>query len=474
MEKWPFFALSAIFSAITVAAVARTWEFGAPPESSPLRTLLQVGYLMGLYLGNVAWPVHLSTIYAPPLHYALSEPAVARGIAITVALAAATAFSLRFGRGWLVGWSWFLIALAPTFGILRWSSVIAYDRYVYFPGVGLAIAAGVVLATLWRARGPRAGAVRASLVALVLVAAAAEARGTRAALQPWRDSLSIWRHAVERAPLTPDSHNGLGAILEAQYDHEGAIEEFRRAIQVDGGYGDAHLNLGGVLTDLGRRAEAIPHLVTACAQMPRSPRAACVLGMAYKSAGRLDDAAAQFRRALEIRPGYARALTQLGFVEILQRRPEDGLASLRRAVMVEPEDGFARFGLGLGLLNLRGADPEVVRTMKEAVALDPTLATAQDELAWLLCTLPDSTLRDVPAALHYAARAVKLTHGRSADALDTQGAALAAAGRFDEAVRSAGAALDLAVRAGDDTLAAHIRDRIGEYRRGAPHREAPS
>jgi Flp pilus assembly protein TadD len=229
-----------------------------------------------------------------------------------------------------------------------------------------------------------------------------------------------------------------------------------------------------VLTDLGRPAEAISHLVTACERMPRSPRAACLLGMAYKSEGRMEEAAAQFRRALEIRPGYARALTQLGFVEILEGRKQEGVATLRRAVTLEPEDGYARFGLGLGLLGVQGADHEVLQTMRDAVRLDPEMSSAHDELAWLLSTLPDSALRDVPEALRHAARAVELTHGRNANALDTQGAALAAAGRFDDAIRSAEAALDLAVRAGDGALTARIRDRIGEYRRGIPHREEAS
>jgi spermidine synthase len=75
-------------------------------------------------------------------------------------------------------------------------------------------------------------------------------------------------------------------------------------------------------------------------------------------------------------------------------------------------------------------------------------------------------VRDGAEALPAADRAVGLTGGRDPNVLDTRAAALAAAGRFGEAVEVARAAGELVARAGADPLAAPIRARLALYRAG--------
>ena len=373
-EKWPYVALAAGFSAITVLAIAETWEFGTLPPLDLPKTVLQICYLLGFYLGKIAWPTDLSSVYVPPAAYTLSHPAVAIGIATTVALAILMALLWRRSPGALVGCGVFLLALAPTFGILRWSWLIAYDRYVYFPAMGLSLVVGVALAAAWRSR-PLSGLVpRALLLALVLAAAVAETRGVRAALLPWKDSLSYWRHVVALAPETPEAHNGLGAALSAHYAPLEAVAEFRRAVEVGPGYSDSRLNLGSVLINLGRAGEAIPHLEWVAERRPRNQEVAWALGLAYRDAGRLDDAAAQFRRALQLRPDFTLARVQTGIVELLQGRSSEGIETLRGAVRLAPKDAYPRLGLAMGLLRVRGADAEVLGLLRQAIELEPDWA----------------------------------------------------------------------------------------------------
>jgi protein O-mannosyl-transferase len=471
LEKWPFFALSAASSAVTMLSVARTWELGTLPPPPALRTTLQIGYLIGFYLGKIAWPRDLSTVYAPPSTVALSEPAVSIGVATAAALAVLIILAWRRGPGVVVGCGVFLLGLVPTFGILVWNSMIGCDRYVYFPGLGIAIVVGVAIAAAWRAPALRGPAPRAAWLALVLALAVAEARGTRAALRPWKDSLSIWRNAVAVAPRMPDAYTGLGATLASEYAHDEAMAVYRRAIEVGPFDIYANLGLGALLNLLGRPGEAIPYLERAVAGAPGSSRAAWMLGLAYKSAGRLDDAEAQFRRALKNRPTFTPAEVQLGIVALLRGRSSEGIETLRRAAGRAPEEAYARFGLAMGLLHVRGADAEALDLLRQAVALDPEWAIPTNQLAWLLSTLPDPALRDTSEALRLAASAVELTHGRDANALDTQGAALAAALRFDEAIRSGRAAIALAERAGGDSLATPMRERIATYERHQPYLE---
>ena len=70
-----------------------------------------------------------------------------------------------------------------------------------------------------------------------------------------------------------------------------------------------------------------------------------------------------------------------------------------------------------------------------------------------------------------ARRAVQLSGGREAKILDTLAAAYAEAGRFSEAVATAGKALDLATQQRQQTLADGLRARLALYKAGKPFRQ---
>jgi tetratricopeptide (TPR) repeat protein len=466
LEKWPYLVLAAASAIVTVLAVQRTWEFGDPPPLDLPVLALKACWLLGFYMGKVVWPVELSTVYATPAPFTLLNPAVLAGVACGVALTCGAVFACRRAPALLAGWSVFVLLLAPTFGILRFSAVIAYDRYVQLPAFGLALVLAAGLAALWRS--PRAAepAARAALVLVGLLLALAESAGTRATIAHWRDSLTLWRHAVRVSPAVPDSHNGLGATYSDLHQSPAAIAEFRRAIAVEPGYVDAHQNLGRELLLLGRVEEALPELGFAATHAPRSPAAALELGLGLEAAGRLHDAELQFRRALALRPGYLPALSPLGSVLVMEGRSDEGLAILRRELARSPDDARAGTVLAVALAQVSGPSDEVVRLLNDALARDPRSAAALNELAWLRATAADPAFRDTAEALRLSERALALASRPDANALDTRAAALAAAGRYDEAVTTAERAVALARAANDSTLATSAAGRLAGYRRG--------
>jgi len=470
VEKWPFALVAIGSAAITVVSVSRTWEFGTPAPASPARTALQIGYLLGFYLGKILWPRDLSTVYAAPKVYVLSDPAVLIGVLATLGLTALLLLAARRGAGgWLTAWLIVVVALVPTFGILSWSSVIAYDRYLYLPMLGVVLMAGLGFARAWNEPRLHGAFARSALVGLSLVVCAGEATATRSTLAHWRDSITLWRHIVRLAPTTPDSHNGLGAVYVSLGARDQAIDEFRRAIQLEPNYGDAHLNLGIALSDLGRQEEAIQHLRRACENQPRSPEAACQLALALKRAGRLDESAAQLERALLVRPDDLDALDELGVVQILRGRKEEGIALLRSALRVAPDDARSHFALAMALLRVSGRDGEALDQLHQAIRDEPEWPAPYNELAWFLATHPDPARRDPAEAVRLADRAAELTLRRDAAVLDTQAAAQAAAGRFEDAARTARSALALASVPASRPLASDIRERLSLYERREPY-----
>jgi tetratricopeptide (TPR) repeat protein len=94
-----------------------------------------------------------------------------------------------------------------------------------------------------------------------------------------------------------------------------------------------------------------------------------------------------------------------------------------------------------------------------------------NHLAWNLATAPDPALRDPDEALSLARRACELTGHGKPELLDTLAAAFAAAGRFDEAEKTAEKAEKLAEAAGSEALAREIRSHLEMFRKGRSYIE---
>src|SRR5256885_16729553 len=82
--------------------------------------------------------------------------------------------------------------------------------------------------------------------------------------------------------------------------------------------------------------------------------------------------------------------------------------------------------------------------LREAARLNPNLAPALQNLAWILATHPDPAKRDPADAVRLAERANDLSGRHSPEMMDTLGASYAAAGQFDQARDAAASAKQLA------------------------------
>ncbi len=111
-----------------------------------------------------------------------------------------------------------------------------------------------------------------------------------------------------------------------------------------------------------------------------------------------------------------------------------------------------------------------LRALRQQWPQNPNLI---NELAWLLATCPDDTIRDGTQAISLVRPLVKRTRRREPALLDTLAAAQAEAGSFTIAVRIMTEAINLL---GPDVAAARRRqyeERRNQYARGAPWRDVP-
>ena len=82
----------------------------------------------------------------------------------------------------------------------------------------------------------------------------------------------------------------LGELARQSEDWDAAIEHFSRAVKDDPNFGDATMELGRTLLAAGRAAEAVAPLEQAVKLQPDNPTAHYQLSLAYRHAGREEDA----------------------------------------------------------------------------------------------------------------------------------------------------------------------------------------
>lgn len=216
--------------------------------------------------------------------------------------------------------------------------------------------------------------------------------------------------------------------------------------------------------ELNRPAEAVPHFEAALRLKPESAPAHFNYGTALAAAGRYDDAVAQYQRALQLRPNYAIAHNNLASALLQLGRPQQALTSFREAARIEPR--LAEAHLNVGLLSRAAGDyPEAIARFRAALAASPTWITALANLASLLASVPEASLRRPEEAVELAERAAELTRRRDASVLGVLAVAEAAAGHYDRALQISDEALALNPPA---PVAALIREHQERFRKRQP------
>ncbi|HUR58582.1 MAG TPA: tetratricopeptide repeat protein, partial [Opitutaceae bacterium] len=400
LEKIPFFALSVIASVAT--ALIQVKE-GAFVLALPLGARLGNAVVAVVrYIGKFFWPFDLSVAYPHPGWW----PAWAiGGAAVFVAALTVIAWRQRVTRPWLIaGWAWFLVMLAPVIGIMQVGFQSMADRYTYLPILGLQFM------LIWTLRDFAQRAVaRSALAVCGLVVLAGAAARTWDQQATWRDSVTLFEHALtatgpssiahgflgytllgadrlkeaeehcRRAlELNPTEHNALIA-LAAIHERRGQLEEAlvvrRDLLRLNPTDADTEFALGLLLLRHNRRDEAFPHLRAAAQRDPVVAELNLHTAQDNLRGGFVPAAAVRFEAAAAIAPNDATARFGLGLACAQLDRADDALANYRAAVELQPDFPAARVELGLMLL-ARDQPAEAEMHFRAALASQPNFGLA--------------------------------------------------------------------------------------------------
>jgi Flp pilus assembly protein TadD len=398
LEKLPLLAIGALFAGITYLSQRNAAAVLMPTEFSAARIPLIICHNIVFYLLKFAWPAGLCNYYPIPQPLSLSNGMVLAGLIGTVALLAALAASLRWTRALVAGGLIFFVALFPTLGVIGFTDVIAADKYVYLPAIGLLLPLAWLLCRLMALPSRVA---RTATVVVTLALSIAAFCATRHCLAYWRDTETLCRRALAIAPQAAVMHMELGIELGRQ----------------------------------NRMNEALPALAEAVRLQPEHPKAQYNLGLARALQGQIDAAVPHFAAAVRLKPSYLEARSNLARALSLRGRRDEAIAQYKEVLRLNDADPAAHRALGI-LLAQSGRGAEALSHLRRAVQLAPADPHLAGELAWLLAAYPDDAMRDGRAAMRIAEQSCAATGYQDPILLATLAAAYAEAGQFDRAVQT--------------------------------------
>jgi protein O-mannosyl-transferase len=352
---------------------------GAEWSLSFLQRCLLAGRALWFYAGKLLWPHPLMFIYPhwdidPAAWWQYLFPAATLAVLLVL-----WSLRSRIGRGPLVAALCFGCALFPSLGFFnvypfRYSYVA--DHFQYLASIGIIVlAANGIARVLGHSRSWSAPAGNAVCSALLLTLGTLTWKQTRV----YHNNETLWRDTVTKNPDAWIAQNNLGILLGNQGRSAEAIARYTEALRLKPDYAEAHNNLGFALSQMGKTDEAIQQYAEALRSDPDDVGARNNLGNALMQMGMLNEASKQYEAALRTKPDYADAHNNFGTLLLRMGRIPEAIQQWEEALQIQPDYPEAHNNLGVALARL-GRQTAAMKHWEQAIRINPEYADAHCNL----------------------------------------------------------------------------------------------
>jgi len=378
LEKVPLLVLSAGSAVMTLLAQSAGGAMHTASTPGRFGNAI-VAYVR--YLGKAFWPARLAAYYPHP-GLLLPTWQIVASAAVLLGL---TALFLhwRSHRYLVVGWLWFLGTLVPVIGVVQVGAAAMADRYAYLPFIGVFVCAVWGIAEVAQKRRIQAAWIGVPAVLVLLTLGTLSYRQ----IAYWRDSVTLWKHALSLTERNYVAHWALGFALAEKDQSEDAIAELDAAESLHNyapldrvavaAYKRDHGHVQAAIEEYGRALEVSPDSKTRAIVLSR-------LASAYMQTGDFDHAKASCASGLKENPNNASALVDSGLLAEREGNFELAAEQFSHAMKVAPTDvGYLLLGYAL---RRAGHLPDAQAVYAEAQRISGDFAQAQQSAAQLLAT----------------------------------------------------------------------------------------
>jgi tetratricopeptide (TPR) repeat protein len=304
------------------------------------------------------------------------------------------------------------------------------DRYSYLPSVGICLMVAWGICE-WAGQRPRWLQAAAAAGTLAVVACAAM---TPRQIAFWRNADTLFARAAEISDQDCVTCYNIGVAVMEQGNFVRAARCFERALKVAG------------------------------ADVPRAflARTRNNLGCALLEQGQVPGAISNFESALVSQPVFPQAYYNMGRAFLTNRQPEVAVDCFQHALAQDPSVAEIHYKLA-NALALSGRPAAAIAEYSKTLELRPNLDEAANNLAWLLATCSDRSLRDGARAVTLARQASEHSHDQNPIILGTLAAAYAETGQRTEAMATVQRARQLAAAQDNPALVRMLESQMRQY-----------
>jgi tetratricopeptide (TPR) repeat protein len=216
-------------------------------------------------------------------------------------------------------------------------------------------------------------------------------------------AIAEYQRAIKETPEhAAEAHYRIGVLSNKLWNSEGAVQEFRAALQLDPNHAEArkavaafHVNRGTTARRQRRFEEALRELQDAITVDPGSSTAHLELGQTYEESGRLAEAVQEYQAATTADPKNLTAQLRLGEGYNAQKQYEQAMSAFQAVIEGNPDTAEAYAGLAVAYFH-QGQQDEAKKAFN--MAMRKHLVAGRRDLAIKVKEEADRLMPPAPVA----------------------------------------------------------------------------
>ncbi|MDM8517264.1 tetratricopeptide repeat protein [Desulfobacterales bacterium HSG16] len=359
LEKLPFFALTLVSCIVTFFAQK---SGGAVVSMEVYSFNMRIANALASYVSylyKTIWPYQLIVSYPHPGMLPLWKATLACLLLILISLLALR--TVKNAPYFVVGWLWYLGTLVPVIGLVQVGRQAMADRYTYVPLIGIFIIIAWGIPDLLE----RYKILQNGLRKLVIIVSTGAILSffmltTWFQIQYWRNSITLFEHAIYVNPDNALAHNNLAFRLAQTGKPDEAVKHYTEALRINPNYLDSFYGMGLVSITHGKLDKAVEYFIRVLSINPEHLLSHLNLGILYFNIGKLDKAVEHYTAALSINPKSFEIHTKIGFILNKIGKNEEAIAHYQYALRINPdyEPAFQNLNDALETIKIKHNDNE--------------------------------------------------------------------------------------------------------------------
>ena len=291
---------------------------------------------VGTYFRLLVFPVGLHMERAIPISRSFFEGTSFFSLLMMIGIGWATYITYKSNRLVSFAIMWFFVNLLPVSNVIPINSFIA-EHWIYMASVGPFLLVGLGGAKLYKRYFSELPISRFAFTCAMATIIFIYGRLSVIRNLDWKDEVSFFTSTLKYHPKNARLYLNLGNTYYEKKQIDKAIEQYRKAININKGYAVAYGNIGSAMLNKKKTDEAEQYLQKAIRLKDNYPIAHYNLGIVYYQKGKNTEAVTSLKKATEQLPQLYQAWNMLGRTYARMGQKEKAKEAFQRSLYIMPK-----------------------------------------------------------------------------------------------------------------------------------------